>query len=66
MDDKTARRIAWMPPVVPHLPVAPGSEPGPTEEEDPDAALEELLASAECGMGCDYPEGPLSPEGARW
>jgi len=66
MDDKTARRIAWTPPVIPPLPVAPKSENEPTGEEDPDAALAELLASAECGMGCDYSDGPLSPEGARW
>ena len=26
----------------------------------------EMMASAESVMGCDYPEGPMSPSGCLW
>lgn len=59
------------PPVIPPrrltLPM-PGDE-----DADRDAEMcaryeeeERLRAGAECEMGCDWPEGPLAPDGCRW
>ena len=66
MDNKTARKIAWTPPEIPVLHLTPESKSELAEEEEPDMLLAELLAAAECDMGCDYPDGPLSPDGCRW
>ena len=65
-----ARQTAWTPSQPP--PALPptrdqeaevgGTAAEPTEEE----VLAALLADAECEMGCDWPEGPLSPSGCRW
>lgn len=49
-----------------------GLEPPPAEEEvTPEqlAEIERFLAmieEAETALGCDYPEGPMSPNGCHW
>ena len=71
----TTRRAAWRRPTKPAR-----NEPLPFNRAEPPAAHEdlssqemaeiewmlELMGSAECAMGCDYSDGPMSPSGCQW
>ncbi len=76
MTVQLARRKAWKQPrTATALPPPPRTRPplatstASGDEEDLYARFEAEQAmreAAECAMGCDYPEGPLSPSGCRW
>jgi len=68
------RHAAWPPPAKSfrNEPVRLNQvAPPPRDETTPDELAEiewmlQLMESAECAMGCDYPDGPMSPTGCYW
>jgi hypothetical protein len=71
----TARRACWRhgaksarnAPIPLHHPAPPIVEESFTAQEiaEIERVLEQM-ANGESAMGCDYPDGPMSPNGCQW